>query len=262
MLLHKLKKSGWILTALCITLFFILPVIAIISQSWFADWENLRHLWQTVLPDYILNSFLLLCGTVILSLIFALPCAWFVSHYQFAGQRYLQWMLCLPLAMPPYLVGYLYTDLLDYPGPIQSFLRQLYDWQSAQDYWFPSVRSLGGACFVLALVLYPYVFLLVRIALLEQSENLIHSAKILGASSWQRIRKVVFPFIRPAIAAGAALVGMETLGDFGTVTYFAVPTLTTAVYDTWLGYGDLGSASQISLFMLAMIFILILSERL
>lgn len=261
MLLHKLKKSGWILTALCITLFFILPVIAIISQSWFADWENLRHLWQTVLPDYILNSFLLLCGTVILSLIFALPCAWFVSHYQFAGQRYLQWMLCLPLAMPPYLVGYLYTDLLDYPGPIQSFLRQLYGWQSAQDYWFPSVRSLGGACFVLALVLYPYVFLLVRIALLEQSENLIHSAKILGASSWQRIRKVVFPFIRPAIAAGAALVGMETLGDFGTVTYFAVPTLTTAVYDTWLGYGDLGSASQISLFMLAMIFILILSER-
>lgn len=123
------------------------------------------------------------------------------------------------------------------------------------------MRSLGGACFVLALVLYPYVFLLVRIALLEQSENLIHSAKILGASSLQRIRKVVFPFIRPAIAAGAALVGMETLGDFGTVTYFAVPTLTTAVYDTWLGYGDLGSASQISLFMLAMIFILILSER-
>lgn len=255
------KKTSFFLTALCITLFFILPLLAIISQSWLADWQNLWHLWQTVLPDYILNSLLLLFGTIALSLVFALPCAWIVSNYQFKGQRLLQWVLCLPLAMPAYLVGYLYTDLLDYPGPVQSFLRDLFGWTSVQDYWFPSIRTLSGACFVLALVLYPYIFLLVRIALLEQSENLIHSAKILGASPWQRIKKVVFPLTRPAIATGAALVGMETLGDFGTVTYFAVPTLTTAVYDTWLGYGDLGSASQISFFMLTLIFILVILER-
>lgn len=255
------KKTSLFLTALCVTLFFILPLPAIISQSWLAEWQNLQHLWQTVLPDYILNSLLLLCGTITLSLIFALPCAWILSNYQFKGQRTLQWVLCLPLAMPAYLVGYLYTDLLDYPGPVQSFLRALFGWESVQDYWFPSVRTLNGACFVLALVLYPYIFLLVRMALLEQSENLIHSAKILGASPWQQIKKVVFPLTRPAIAAGAALVGMETLGDFGTVSYFAVPTLTTAVYDTWLGYGDLGSASQISFFMLTLIFLLVILER-
>lgn len=258
---QKSKKTLFFLTALCITLFFIQPLLAIISQSWLANWQNLQHLWQTVLPDYILNSLLLLFGTIILSLIFALPCAWITSNYQFKGQRILQWVLCLPLAMPAYLVGYLYTDLLDYPGPLQSFLRGIFGWTSAQDYWFPSIRTLGGACFVLALVLYPYIFLLVRIALLEQSENLINSAKILGANPWQRIKKVVFPLTRPAIATGAALVGMETLGDFGTVTYFAVPTLTTAVYDTWLGYGDLGSASQISFFMLMLIFILVILER-
>lgn len=258
---RRFHKTSLILTALCLACFFISPILAIFSESWQADWQNMQHLWQTVLADYIINSLLLLFGTICLSLVFALPCAWIVSNYQFRGQRILQWVLCLPLAMPPYLVGYLYTDLLDYAGPVQSFLRQVFDWQSAQDYWFPPIRTLGGACFVLALVLYPYVFLLVRVALLEQSENLLQSAKLLGVTPYQRLKKVIFPLARPAVATGAALVGMEALGDFGTVSYFAVPTLTTAVYDTWLGYGDLGAAAQLSLFMLSLIFLLIFLER-
>lgn len=257
----KLHKISWFLTALLITLFFILPISAILYESASADWQNLAHLWQTVLADYVINSLLLVLGTVVLSLIFALPCAWIVSHYQFFGQRMLQWLLCLPLAMPAYLVGYLYTDLLDYAGPVQTFLRDFFGWESAQDYWFPSIRTLGGACFILALVLYPYIFLLVRVALMEQSENLIQSAKMLGAGKKQVLYQVIFPLIRPAIAVGAALVAMETLGDFGAVSYFAVPTLTTAIYDTWLGYGDLGSASQIAILMLLMIFVLLMLER-
>ncbi|SUC08829.1 Fe(3+) transport system permease protein FbpB [Pasteurella canis] len=259
--MYLLKKTALNLTALFIVLFFLLPLLSIFYQSWQADWENIQHLWQTVLTDYSLNSLLLVLGTVFLSLIFAIPAAWIISTYQFTGQKILQWVLCLPLAMPAYLVGYLYTDLLDYAGPVQSVLRQFFGWDNPKDYWFPSIRSLTGACFVLALVLYPYVFLLVRVALLEQSENLIHSAKTLGANAFYLFRKVTFPLIRPAIAAGASLVAMETLGDFGTVYYFAVPTLTTAVYDTWLGYGDLGSASQISLLMLFMIFSLLWLER-
>lgn len=241
--------------------FFILPLGAISYLSVDANWDNLRHLWQTVLVDYILNSSLLVLGTVGLSLCFALPAAWVISNYQFVGHKLLQWVLCLPLAIPAYLVGYLYTDLLDYPGTVQTFLRQLFGWSSAQDYWFPAIRTLGGACFVLALVLYPYIFLLTRIALLEQSENLVQSARTLGAPPFYLFKKVTLPLIRPAIAVGAALVAMETLGDFGTVYYFAVPTLTTAIYDTWLGYGDLGSASQISLLMLLMIFSLLWLER-
>ncbi|MGC6407144.1 ABC transporter permease [Bisgaard Taxon 45] len=259
--MYSLKKISWHFTALIIVLFFLLPLLSILYQSWQADWANIQHLWQTVLTDYSLNSLLLVLGTVGLSLVFAIPAAWIISTYQFVGQKTLQWALCLPLAIPAYLVGYLYTDLLDYPGPVQSLLREYFAWHSPQDYWFPAIRSLGGACFILALVLYPYIFLLVRVALLEQSENLIHSAKTLGASRFYLFKKVTLPLIRPAIAVGASLVAMETLGDFGTVYYFAVPTLTTAVYDTWLGYGDLGSASQISLLMLLMIFSLLWLER-
>lgn len=255
------RKISWFSTALIITLFFALPLSSVFYQSWQADWQNIEHLWQTVLLDYTLNSLLLMLGTVFLSLLFALPCAWLLSQYQFWGQQALQWLLCLPLAMPAYLVGYLYTGLLDYTGPVQLFLRDLFGWSSINDYWFPSIRTLGGACFILALVLYPYVFLLVRVALMEQSENLIHSAKMLGASQKQILYRVVFPLIRPAVAVGASLVAMETLGDFGAVSYFAVPTLTTAIYDTWLGYGDLGSASQISLLMLLLIFSLLLIEN-
>lgn len=256
-----MKKIGWTFTALLFVAFFIFPFVSIGYLSLQANGENIQHLWQTVLWHYIFNSSLLMLGTVCLSLIFALPAAWIISQYQFFGQKVLQWVLCLPLAIPAYLVGYLYTDLLDYPGTVQSFLRQLFGWSSPQDYWFPAIRTLGGACFVLALVLYPYIFLLVRIALLEQSENLLHSAKTLGANHFYLLKKVTLPLIRPAIAVGASLVAMETLGDFGTVYYFAVPTLTTAIYDTWLGYGDLGSASQISFLMLLMIFSLLWFER-
>ncbi|MGC7590929.1 ABC transporter permease [Bisgaard Taxon 46] len=259
--MFSFKKTLWNVTALFIVLYFLLPLLSIFYQSWQADWDNIQHLWKTVLTDYSLNSLLLVLGTVFLSLVFAIPAAWIISTYQFKGQKTLQWVLCLPLAMPAYLVGYLYTDLLDYAGPLQSVLRQLFGWTTPQDYWFPTIRSLGGACFVLALVLYPYIFLLVRVALLEQSENLIHSAKTLGANAFYLFKKVTFPLIRPAMAIGASLVAMETLGDFGTVYYFAIPTLTTAVYDTWLGYGDLGSASQISLLMLFMIFSLLWLER-
>ncbi|KAE9526427.1 ABC transporter permease [Testudinibacter aquarius] len=259
--MNKFWRISWFFTAVVIIAFFLLPIAAILYQSTFSQGESVSHLWNTVLFDYLKNSLLLVGGTVILSLIFALPCSWIVSTFQFKGQGVLQWVMCLPLAMPPYLVGYLYTDLLDFAGPVQGALRQLFGWSSGQDYWFPPIRTLGGACLVLALVLYPYIFLLTRIALLEQSENLNHSAKILGVSGWRLIKKVTFPLVRPAMAIGTALVAMETLGDFGTVSYFAVPTLTTAVYDTWFGLGDLGTASQISLLMLFLIFLLLSLER-
>lgn len=260
--MKNIWRVCWLLSAVLIIAFFLLPIAAILYQAVAAnDSDSVSHLWNTVLFDYLKNSMLLIVGTVACSLLFALPCSWIVSTFRFRGQATLQWVLCLPLAMPPYLVGYLYTDLLDYAGPVQGFLRQLFGWNSALDYWFPSIRTLGGACVVLALVLYPYIFLMTRITLMEQSENLNHSAKILGINGWQLIKKVTFPLARPAIAIGTALVAMETLGDFGTVSYFAVPTLTTAVYDTWLALNDLGTAARISLLMLLLIFLLLSFER-
>lgn len=257
----KFKQIGWTLLALLIIGFFVLPIAAIFYQALFTGGDSFAHLWETVLLAYIKNSLLLVFGTVFFALLFALPCSWLVSTYRFPGQRILQWVLCLPFAIPPYLVGYLYTDLLDYAGPVQRLLRDVFRWTSAQDYWFPQIRTLTGACVVLALVLYPYIFLMTRVAFMEQSENLHHSAKLLGANRWLQWRKVTLPIIRPAIAIGVALVAMEALGDFGTVHYFAVPTLTTAIYDTWLGMGDLGTATKISVMMLLLVFTLLLLER-
>ncbi|OOF36183.1 ABC transporter permease [Rodentibacter heidelbergensis] len=255
------RHLPWKLFAILTALFILLPLLAIAYHALDGETDNLIHLWNTMLGRYVMNSVLLVIGTVVLALFFALPSAWLVANFQFWGQRSLQWLLCLPLAMPAYLIAYLYTDLLDYSGAFQAFLRNIFGWQTPQDYWFPQIRTLYGACFVLALVLYPYIFLLVRVAFLEQSENLQHSAKMLGATPMQIFRRVTFPLIRPAIAVGMALVAMETLGDFGTVAYFALPTLTTAIYDSWLSFHDLGTASRISIFMLMMVFLFISLEQ-
>lgn len=255
------SKFCWRITARLAVFIVLLPLFTIGYHALQGEGENISHLWQTMLPIYLKNSALLVIGTVSIALFFALPTAWIISNYRFWGQKTLQWMLCLPLAMPAYLIAYLYTDLLDYSGAFQGWLRALFGWTTPKDYWFPQIRTLYGACFVLALVLYPYIFLLVRVALLEQSENLTHSAKMLGASPKQIFRRITLPLIRPAIAIGIALVAMETLGDFGTVAYFSVPTLTTAIYDAWLGYHDLGTASQIAVLMLLMIFLFLSLEQ-
>ncbi|MCG8710659.1 iron ABC transporter permease [Brenneria sp. 4F2] len=232
----------------------LLPIATIFLQAVFAGGDGFIPLWQSLLPTCILNSLGLTVGTVSLSLAFGLPAAWLMTMYRFPGQRLLQWALCLPLAMPPYLVAYIYTDLLDYAGPVQSRLRQIFSLYSAADYWFPSIRSLGGACMVLALALYPYVYLLARKALAAQSAALLHSARLLNHSANRALWRIVFPLAMPAIAIGASLVALEALGDFGTVSYLAQSTLTTAVYDSWLGHGDLGAAARISALILLFIF--------
>ncbi|MBR0574573.1 MULTISPECIES: ABC transporter permease [Pasteurellaceae] len=251
----------WKFSSLLITTMVLLPLLAIVYNSFDGEIDNLIHLWNTTLGIYVVNSGLLVLGTVGFALFFALPSAWIVSSYQFKGKQSLQWLLCFPLAIPAYLSAYIYTDLLDYSGEIQTLLRDIFGWQNAQDYWFPQARTMYGACFILALVLYPYIFLVVRVALLEQSENLLQSAKILGAKKLRLFTKVTFPLISSAIVVGISLVAMETLGDFGTVSYFAVSTLTTAIYDSWLGFGDFGTASRIAVFMLFIIFLLISVEN-
>ncbi|MGL5006153.1 MAG: ABC transporter permease [Plesiomonas sp.] len=253
---------GWRWSSWAVGLLLVMPIGAIFYEASLSDSGDVfSHLWNSVLTVYLSNSVLLVLGTVALSLLFGLPAAWLMAMYRFPGQNVLQWALCLPLALPGYLVAYLYTDFLDFAGPVQSSLRALFGWQSMQDYWFPPIRTLGGACVILAFVLYPYIYLMTRTALMEQSSSLLQSARLLQASPWQVLWRVCLPLARPAIAVGASLVAMETLGDFGTVAYFAVPTLTTAVYDTWLGYGDLSSASRLASLMLLAVFFLVSIER-
>lgn len=256
-----MKNSGWIAGSWATALLLGLPVLALIFSALSADGELFRHLADTVLLDYISNTLSLVLGVALLSLLFGVPTAWLVAMCQVPGRRALQWALMLPMAMPSYIVAYVYTDLLDYSGPLQAGLRAVFDWQTPADYWFPAIRTLGGAAWVLALVLFPYVYLLARASFLEQSVSLIHSSRLLGCSPWQSFRRLSLPLARPAIMVATSLVAMETLADFATVHFFAINTLTTAVYDTWLGYGSLATAARLSCLMLLAVVLLIALER-
>ncbi|MCF5907565.1 iron ABC transporter permease [Aeromonas veronii] len=256
-----MKNFGWITGSWATALLLGLPVIALLFSAFSAEGDLFLHLADTVLLDYLGNTLGLVVGVVLLSLLFGVPTAWLVAMCQVPGRRALQWALMLPMAMPSYIVAYVYTDLLDYSGPLQAGLRALFGWNSPADYWFPAIRSLGGAAWVLALVLFPYVYLLTRASFLEQSVSLIHSSRLLGCTPWQSFRRLSLPLARPAIMVAVSLVAMETLADFATVHFFAINTLTTAVYDTWLGYGSLATAAKLSCLMLLAVVLLIALER-
>ena len=250
------KTSGWTFGVL-----LVLPILAIFYTALGESDQVFAHLMSTVMGTYTLNTLVLVAGTALLAALFGLPAAWFMAMCRLPGEKWLQWALVLPLAMPGYIIGYIYTDWFDYAGPVQILLRDWFGWQSYQDYWFPDIRTLGGACLVLALVLYPYIYLLARTAFMEQSASLLQSARLLRCSPLESFRRISLPLARPSIAVGLSLIAMETLGDFGTVSYFAVHSLTTAVYDTWLGYSNLNAAAKISAMMLLAIFLLISAER-
>lgn len=243
-----------------ISLLLVLPILAIFYLSLGDSGDLFSHLLETVMPTYVYNTTVLVFGVMGLSLLLGVPSAWLMAMCRLPGERVLQWALVLPLAMPGYVVGYIFTDWFDYAGPIQIYLREMTGW-GAGDYWFPDLRSLSGAVVILALVLYPYVYLMSRAAFMEQSESLLHSARLLKCTPLDSFRRLSLPLARPSIAVGLSLVAMETLGDFGTVSYFAVNTLTTAVYDTWLGYSNLNAAAKISALMLIVVVLLLSAER-
>ncbi len=250
------RAGSWLLALLLFA-----PVISLVIEALGPAEALFSHLWRTVLPDYIFNSITLITGVGLLGFILAVPAAWIIANCNIPGKKQLQWLLVLPLAMPSYVVAYIYTDLLEYAGPIQRFLRALTGWESAADYHFPEIRSMGGAILVLSLVLYPYLYLLARTAFMEQAQSQVLASRLLGCSPWRSFVRVSLPMARPAIITGIALMGMETLGDFATVSYFAIPSLTTAVYDTWLGYGSLNAAAKISALMLLVVLLLISAEK-
>lgn len=247
--------------------FVVCAVVAlpILALPWLAvsPTENIwPHLSSTVLPRYVLTTVVLLALVAGGTLFCGISSAWLVTMCRFPGHALFAWMLLLPLAMPAYIVAYIYTDLLEYAGPVQQLVRELFAWQSAKDYYFPEIRSLGGAAIMLTLVLYPYVYLLARGAFLEQSVAALEVSRTLGCGPWQAFFRVGLPSARPAIAVGLSLASMETLNDFGTVDFFGVQTLSLGVYDVWLNMGNIGGAAQIASVMLLFVIALIVFEQL
>ncbi|MFT5758140.1 MAG: iron(III) transport system permease protein [Alteromonadaceae bacterium] len=257
------RKTNAIWRNCCWGLAFVLliPVLVMLFAGMSASTNIFMHLWQTVLPTYLANTLILGFGVVLLSTFFGVISAAIIVQTNVIGKTYLRWLLLLPLAMPAYLVAYLYTDLLDYAGPVQRALRACFSWQSPQDYYFFDMRTLPGAIFIIALVLFPYVYMLARTAFEQQDQNLLRVSRLLGLSTRQSFFKVALPLARPAIGIAASLVLMETLADFATVQYFSVNTLTTAIYDTWLGYGDLPAANALASVLMLFIFFTVIGEQ-
>lgn len=253
--------GGWSLAALVIAALVLMPIVAVL---WIAlhPAENIwGHLISTSLPRYAGNTLAVMLSVGLLSAAIGTITAWLVVMYAFPGKRVLEWALLCPLAVPGYLGAYALVDFLEYAGPVQTAMRSAFGWSTAKDYFFPDIRSLYGAIFVLTASLYPYVYLLARAAFREQSGSAHEVARALGARAFRRFWSVGMPLARPAIAAGTAIVMMETVNDFGTVDFFGVQTLTTGIFTVWLEAGNAGGAAQIACVILAMILALVALEK-
>ena len=258
----RLRRVGALTaTTTLIAVLLAVPVVVVLANVFVPSQGTWAHLAGTVLPEYVANTLWLLAGVSVMVIFGGVATAWLVTMCRFPGQRLFEWTLILPLAMPAYIMAYAYTDFLQFSGPLQTWLRELTGWQ-AREYWFPEIRSVGGAIAMLGLVLYPYVYLVVRAAFLEQSVGIIEVGRTLGYGPWGSFFRLALPLARPAIAAGTTLALMETLADFGTVSYFAVPTFTTGIYHAWLSLGDRVAAAQLSALLLGFVVSVLLLERL
>ena len=258
---NSIKLNIWTILVIIIASLIATPVFFVLSSIFYNSGDTWNHLATTVLPGYLLNSFWLMIGVSFGVLILGVGTAWLVSMCSFPGRSIFEWALLLPMAAPAYLLAYCYTELLEFYGPVQTKLREIFHWTSIGDYWFPHIRSLGGAILMFTLVLYPYVYLLTRVAFLEQSVRTVEVSRSLGCGPWRSFFTIALPLARPGIMSGIALALMETLSDFGTVEYFGVSTFTTGIYRTWFGRDQRIAAAQLAAVLMLFIFALILLER-
>ena len=254
------SDQGWFLSVFIIAALIILPLLIVLQFNLHARSDTWQHLIDYLLWDYVKNSILLGLGVAFGTFIIGVPAACICALYRFPGKGLIELLLLLPLSMPAYIIAYTYTGMLEVGGPVQQLLRDSFD-LSYGEYWFPEIRSLEGAIVMFSFVLYPYVFLLTRSSLLNQSANIVDAARLLGASRWQCYSSVILPLARPSIAAGVILVLMETLADYGTVQYFGISTFTTGIFRTWFGYGEAVTAAQLSSLLMAAVFMLFLVEK-
>ncbi len=251
--------DGWGLGAIALAALAVMPILAILASAPQGGFEAIAHLASTVLGRYVANTAALMLLAGGFALVIGTACAFLVSAARFPGRTIFAWALVLPLALPAYIAAYLYADLLDFSGPVQSGLRSAFGW-TAGDYWFPQIRSLAGGAVVLGIVLYPYVYLLARSAFASQSHSQFRAARSLGAGPARAFWSVALPAARPAIAGGLALVLMEVLADFGVAQYFAIPTFSTGIFRSWLAMGDKQAALKLAAFMLIFVIALIAWE--
>ena len=254
-------SPGWTAAVALILAVMLLPIVTTVVLALGPAGDAWWHLAGTILPRVVGETLLLMAGVCVVTLVVGTLTAWIVTMYRFPGHALVDRLLVLPLAVPTYIIAYAYVDFLDYSGPLQSALRSLMGWRAAADYWFPSVRTTGGAVLVLSSALYPYVYLTARASFVQQSVCVLEVARTLGQTPWGAFRLVALPLAQPALAAGVTLALMETLNDLGAVQHLGVETLSAAIYATWLQRSSLAGAAQIAIVALLLIAALFWAER-
>lgn len=244
------ERTPWFWPALLLSLPLFLPLAAIIFLAATADGNAWPHLLGSVLPGMALQTLLLCLGVTAITVVTGSVMAWLVTFYIFPGRNITKWSAILPLAVPGYITAFAYVDYFSYAGPFQTAVRGMMGWTTPAESWLPDIRSLGGAIFVIAFSLYPYVYMSARAAFLRQPMSQLDVARTLGRSPWRAFLQITLPQARPAIAVGASLVIMEVVNDIGAVQFFGVNTLTLGIYSTWLGQGNLGGAAQLAFVLL------------
>lgn len=252
--------SSWRLLPFAVLIIFTAPLIIVLSSLLGNYSDNWSHLYEFVLLDYVNSSLILVIGVAFLVFIIGTVTAWTVTNYNFIGKNIFEWALILPLSIPPYILAYTFTGLFDPYGDANNLIRYLFDLKD--DFvFFPNVRSMYGAIIVFAFTLYPYVYLVSRSALINQSKSMKEASRLLGLNQVQVFYKLALPMIRPAVIAGVMLVMMETLSDFGAVDHFAIETFTTGIFRTWYGLYDLQTAMQLASLLLIIVGVFYLIEK-
>ena len=251
-------KRVWVLFIL--SALFSLPFFSTLLLSFSPEEPIFRHLWETVLPGYIKNTLLLMIGVGIGSFVLGLVTAALVSFFNFPGRQLFQKFLILPLAIPGFVIGTVYLQFFEYSGPLQSLIRKLFGFKTANEYWFPEIGSLGGVIVVLSFILFPYIFMTARSAFMEQSQRFFEVSRSLGKGPFKSFISVILPLSRPSLTLGLSLVLMEAASDFGTVHFFGVPTLTSGIYSVWLQMNNLGGAAQLASMLLSFMILFITLE--
>ena len=249
-----------LIPTLLLTALVLIPIAVLVAEILTPDVALWERMWRTFLPDVLWNTLTLVAGVAIGSFVIGAGAAWLIAAYEFPGRRWFDRLLLLPLAVPGFIMGFVYVATFEYAGPVQTALRSWFGW-SRGDYWFPNIASPLGLMLVLTLVLYPYVYILARAAFREQSATTFEAARVMGYNRWQILRKVALPMARPQIAAGVLLVIMETMTDYGTVSYFGFPTLSERIVVLWNASFDVGAATQLATSMVFIALLLIVLER-
>ena len=253
------ENKRWIIGSLLIAFLLLLPIAILFIKLFSEPGKNFSYLWDTVLIDYTFNTFYLIFITSFFTLLFGLFPAWIISNYRFIGRNFYDLVLFLPLAIPSYIMGFTYIDILSFTGPVQSFLRNTFPVLASYfniDYL--QIETLG---ILLGLALYPYVYTAARVAFSLLGSNYIDLSKSLGLSTIKSFYKIILPLSRPAIFSGLFLVFMEVLNEYGAVKYFGINTYTTGIFKAWFSLGDIGTAIQLACLLLLVVFFFFVLEK-